>query len=61
LPPPIKVGIAFQAMRRQSSRAPEPSILDMLTIAEAAKILGVSEPTLRRWDRAKKFRPVVTR
>ena len=29
----------------------------MITIGEAADMLGVSEVTLRRWDRAGKFRP----
>jgi excisionase family DNA binding protein len=28
----------------------------LLTIKAAAKVLGVSEQTLRRWDRAGKFR-----
>ena len=28
----------------------------IITIKEAARILGVSEPTLRRWDDAGKFR-----
>jgi DNA-binding transcriptional MerR regulator len=27
----------------------------LLTIKLAAQLLGVSEPTLRRWDKAKKF------
>jgi excisionase family DNA binding protein len=30
---------------------------DRITIKEAAAILGVSEMTLRRWDKAGKFRP----
>lgn len=30
---------------------------DLMTIKEAAKILGVCEMTLRRWDRAGKFSP----
>jgi excisionase family DNA binding protein len=29
---------------------------DTITIKEAARILGVSEPTLRRWDDAGKFK-----
>lgn len=29
----------------------------MITISEAAEILGVSEMTLRRWDKAGKFSP----
>jgi excisionase family DNA binding protein len=28
---------------------------DILTIKEAARLLGVSEPTLRRWDEQGKF------
>jgi len=28
----------------------------IITIKEAAHLLGVSEPTLRRWDEAGKFR-----
>ena len=27
----------------------------MITIKEAARLLGVSEPTLRRWDGLQKF------
>jgi DNA-binding transcriptional MerR regulator len=30
---------------------------DVLTIKETAKILGVSEVTLRRWDKSGKFSP----
>lgn len=30
---------------------------DVLTIKEAAEILGVCEATLRRWDRSGKFSP----
>lgn len=30
---------------------------DILTIKEAAEILGVCEMTLRRWDRSGKFSP----
>ena len=30
---------------------------DVLTIKQAAEILGVSEMTLRRWDKAGKFSP----
>lgn len=29
---------------------------DTITIKEAAHLLGVSEPTLRRWDEAGKFK-----
>jgi excisionase family DNA binding protein len=28
---------------------------DTITIKEAARLLGVSEPTLRRWDDLRKF------
>jgi DNA-binding transcriptional MerR regulator len=34
-------------------RLPEPK--DLLSVAQAAKLLGVSVPTLRRWDDAGKF------
>ncbi|HVY29024.1 MAG TPA: helix-turn-helix domain-containing protein [Polyangiaceae bacterium] len=34
-------------------RSPEPA--DMITIAEAAKLLAVSLPTMRRWDDNGKF------
>jgi excisionase family DNA binding protein len=37
-----------------TARAPEP---ELLTIKEAAELLGVSEQTLRRWDKAGKLRP----
>ena len=30
---------------------------DVLTIGEAAEVIGVSEATLRRWDKAGKFSP----
>jgi excisionase family DNA binding protein len=39
--------------RRHPLREPVPA--DLLTIAEAAKLLGVSLPTLRRWDDLGKF------
>ncbi|MFO0662994.1 MAG: helix-turn-helix domain-containing protein [Polyangiaceae bacterium] len=32
------------------------SPLDLVTIAEAADLLGVSLPTLRRWDETGKFK-----
>lgn len=41
-------------MSRESRRELEPA--DLMTIAEAAKLLGVSQPTLRRWDETGKFR-----
>lgn len=36
--------------RGKSAKGP-----DIITIKEAAQLLGVSEPTLRRWDEAGKF------
>lgn len=33
------------------------AILELLTIKAAAELLGVSEQTLRRWDKAGKLRP----
>lgn len=41
-------------MKRRSRRAPGPE--DLITIAEAAKLLAVSQPTLRRWDELGKFK-----
>ena len=37
------------------SRRKQPDLADLITIAEAAKLLGVSLPTLRRWDGSGKF------
>jgi excisionase family DNA binding protein len=37
-------------------RKNEPEPDGVITIKEAAVLLGVSEPTLRRWDTAGKFR-----
>jgi excisionase family DNA binding protein len=34
-------------------RQPEPG--DLLTVQDAARLLGVSVPTMRRWDDAGKF------
>lgn len=46
----IKVGYGpFVARQR------EPDPADLLTIADAAKLLGVSVQTLRRWDESGKF------
>ena len=42
-------------MPPRTRRAPGPP--DVITISEAAEILGVSEMTLRRWDKAGKFSP----
>lgn len=36
-------------------RGREASPADLITIAEAARLLGVSQPTLRRWDELGKF------
>jgi excisionase family DNA binding protein len=41
-------------MKRRSRRGPGPE--DLITIAEAAKLLGVSQPTLRRWDELGRFK-----
>lgn len=38
--------------KKSAGKAP-----DIITIKEAAAIIGVSEMTLRRWDRAGKFSP----
>ena len=38
------------------ARSPELGPADLLTISEAAELLGVSLPTLRRWDDAGKFK-----
>ena len=40
----------------RSPRSKNPDPADLLTIAEAAKLLGVSQPTLRRWDDIGKFK-----
>lgn len=37
------------------ARRKEPEPADLITIAEAAKLLGVSLPTMRRWDELGKF------
>jgi excisionase family DNA binding protein len=37
-------------------RVPEHHETEVLTIKAAAEVLGVSEQTLRRWDRAGKLR-----
>jgi excisionase family DNA binding protein len=41
---------------REKQRTAPPGPEDFITIAEAAKLLGVSEPTLRRWDGIGKFK-----
>jgi excisionase family DNA binding protein len=38
------------------AKRPEPAPVDLITIAEAAELLGVSLITLRRWDASGKFR-----
>ena len=47
----IKVRTLPPVARTRSTRV----AADIITIKEAARILGVSEPTLRRWDEAGKF------
>jgi excisionase family DNA binding protein len=47
----IKVRTLAIDVPRKSAKQP-----DSITIKEAASLLGVSEPTLRRWDEAGKFR-----
>ena len=37
-------------------REKQPDPADLITIAEAARLLAVSLPTLRRWDDSGKFR-----
>ncbi len=39
------------------SVASRTATLELLTIKAAAELLGVSEQTLRRWDKAGKLRP----
>ena len=36
----------------------EPNLKDLLSIGEAAEVIGVSEATLRRWDRSGKFKAI---
>lgn len=43
----------MNAMPRRHSRDIDPA--ELLTVAEAAKLLGISQPTLRRWDDTGKF------
>lgn len=60
----VRVGFPFRAdqgsvrfigrMKRRPRPGPGPE--DLLTIAEAAKLLGVSQPTLCRWDELGKFK-----
>ena len=38
------------------ARRPRPSPAELITIAEAAELLGVSLVTLRRWDASGKFK-----
>jgi len=33
------------------------NLKDYITVDEASKVLGVSKMTLRRWDKAGKFKP----
>lgn len=41
---------------RLVTRRKRPDPADLITIAEAARLLAVSLPTLRRWDDSGKFR-----
>lgn len=50
LDPLINVGQCSGVPRNQGEELPE-----ILTIKDAARVLGVSEPTLRRWDESGKF------
>lgn len=36
----------------------EPNLKDLLSISEAAKMVGVSPATLRRWDRSGKLKAI---
>jgi excisionase family DNA binding protein len=45
----------FRLADVRKRRVPAPP--DVMTISEAAGVLGVSEVTLRRWDKAGKFSP----
>lgn len=49
----IKVGYVCPVPRPAKSDKPK----SLATISEAAELLGVSQPTLRRWDKAGKFTP----
>lgn len=41
--------------RRVSARRSAKRLPELLTISDAAQVLGVSEQTLRRWDKAGKL------
>lgn len=41
--------------KRRTSKARDVDPADLLTVAEAAELLGVSQPTLRRWDASGRF------
>jgi excisionase family DNA binding protein len=43
-------------VRVKREAQPRSAPADVITIKEAAEILGVSEMTLRRWDKSGKFR-----
>lgn len=43
-----------KAARGHAAHGPSPA--DLLTIAGAAKLVGVSQPALRRWNELGKFR-----
>jgi excisionase family DNA binding protein len=40
---------------RQKTKRREVEPAELLTVAEAAVLLGISQPTLRRWDDSRKF------
>lgn len=44
------------SMARRDVNPKRPTKPDLVTIKEAADLLGVAEVTLRRWDEAGKFR-----
>jgi excisionase family DNA binding protein len=44
------------SVNRSMPRRRQPDPADLITIADAAKLLGVSLPTMRRWDESGKFR-----
>ena len=48
----VEYGCAMARRDAESKRSTKP---DLLTIKEAADLLGVAEVTLRRWDDAGKF------
>jgi excisionase family DNA binding protein len=47
--------IAMSPAKRSKPKSREIDPAELLTVAEAAVLLGISQPTLRRWDDAGKF------